>query len=266
MLENIGQSARELVVGYIEQGILSGDLKPGDKVMSERELAAHLGVCRGAVREGVSHLEGMGLVEFKRGVKGGTTIRKDGGLHLAHLFRLHLSLHGAAKSDVIEVRIALERATASFAATDVTDELITTLSELVDAMGQQADRAAFDELDTAFHHAIANHGGNGLLFDLTRAIRTTVADPIRKATDRIADWPAYQVLLTAEHRGIMEAIASGNPEHAAEVMEHHIRHAWEILPHAFADIYQPAVDMGQYQADHRPKARKNQDDEDEAAA
>ncbi|WP_336250086.1 FadR/GntR family transcriptional regulator [Stomatohabitans albus] len=231
MLKNIGQSAREIVVEYIEQGILSGELRPGQKVMSERELAAHLGVCRGAVREGVARLEGMGLVQFSRGVKGGTTIRRDGGLQLAHLFRLHLSLHGADKSDVMEVRIALERATAAFAANAVTTELIEDLTELVDAMGKQTDRAAFDDLDTRFHHRIANHGDNGLLFDLTRAIRTTVADPIRKATDRIEDWNAYQVLLTEEHRGIMQAIASGDPTQAADVMERHIRHAWEILPH-----------------------------------
>ena len=235
MLKNIGQSARDLVVEYFEQGILSGELRPGDKVMSERDLSNHLGVCRGAVREGIARLEGMGLVEFRRGVKGGTAIRHDSGLHLAQLFRLHLSLHGADKSDVIEVRIALERATSAFAAQHLTKELIAELTELVDAMAQETDRAAFDSLDTAFHHTIANHGGNGLLFDLTRAIRTTVAVPIRKATDRIADWQAYQAHLTEEHRGILKAIASGDPTQAADVMERHIRHAWDILPHDFTN-------------------------------
>lgn len=231
MLNDIGQSARDLVVEYFEQGILSGDLKPGDKAMSERELATHLGVCRGAVREGVARLEGMGLVEFRRGVKGGTQIRHDGGLQLARLFRLHLSLHGADKSDVIEVRIALERATAAFAAMAVNDELIAELTKIVDAMGLQTDRAAFDALDTAFHHTIANNGGNGLLVDLTRAIRTTVADPIRRATERIENWEEYRALLTEEHRGILNAIASGDPQEAAEAMDSHIRRAWAILPH-----------------------------------
>lgn len=245
MLKNIGQSARDLVVEYFEQGILSGELKPGDKVMSERELSSHLGVCRGAVREGVAQLEGMGLVEFRRGVKGGTAIRHDGGLQLARLFRLHLSLHGADKSDVIEVRIALERATSAYAAMDVTDELIADLTKIVDAMGLQTDRAAFDSLDTAFHLTIANQGGNGLLADLTRAIRTTVADPIRRATDRIEDWEEYRALLTEEHRGILNAIASGEPQKAAEAMDQHIRHAWEILPHDLGKLEELRIPLGE---------------------
>lgn len=245
MVKNIGQSARELVVEYFEQGILSGELKPGDKVMSERDLAMHLGVCRGAVREGVARLEGMGLVEFSRGVKGGTAIRHDSGLHLARLFRLHLSLHGADKSDVIEVRIALERATTTIAANNPTEALITELTELVDAMSTQYDRAAFEALDTAFHHAIANHGGNGLLFDLTRAIRTTVSDPIRRATDHIEDWKAYQEMLTEEHCGILMAIASRNSQYAAEVMEAHIRHAWAILPHDLGKPEELRIPLGE---------------------
>lgn len=235
MIKNIGQSARDQVVEFIEKGILTGALGPGDKVMSERDLAAHLGVCRGAVREGVARLEGMGLVQFRRGVKGGTEIRQDSGLHLAHLFRIHLSLHGAGKSDVIEIRIALERATAAYAASKVDDALIERLNGIVASMAQQADRAAFDDLDTTFHHTIANHGGNGLLADLTRAIRTTVADPIRRATDHIEDWQAYKVLLTGEHQLIVDAIASGDGNRAADAMEDHIRRAWDVLPHNLAE-------------------------------
>ena len=88
----------------------------------------------------------------------------------------------------------------------------------------------FNRLDTDYHVGIAELGGNQLVIVLTTAVRQALAVPIREASLRLADYPAFRRDLIRQHRRIFEAIASRNAARAADVIEEHIRYAYTILP------------------------------------
>ena len=90
--------------------------------------------------------------------------------------------------------------------------------------------AEFSPLDTGFHVLIAEVSENTLISDLTRAVREALLRPIARASTRMADWPAFRDGLNEQHRRIFAAIQAGDPDAAADLMEHHIRHAYSILP------------------------------------
>src|ERR1700751_6075909 len=129
----IVQSSRlyEQIVEQIEQSVQKGDLKPGDQLPAERELAEQFGVSRTAVREAVKALREKGLVEAYPGrgtfITNGTppSIRKSLG-----------GMMGADKQDgtvqLVEVREILEPEIASLAASRADDEAIRALREPVE--------------------------------------------------------------------------------------------------------------------------------------
>jgi GntR family transcriptional repressor for pyruvate dehydrogenase complex len=82
---------------------------------------------------------------------------------------------------------------------------------------------AWGELDTEFHVAIAEAGGNQLVADMTTAIRGAVRPQILDAIGRIEDWPALAADLRAQHRSVFDAIARGDAEAASDAVETHIR-------------------------------------------
>ena len=84
-------------------------------------------------------------------------------------------------------------------------------------------------MDTDFHIALAETGGNRLTRDLTAAIREVIQVPIQVAENRIADWTRLRQALIHEHNGIYEAISAGQPNLAMERAETHIRNAYARL-------------------------------------
>lgn len=96
-------------------------------------------------------------------------------------------------------------------------------------MTEVTDAALFNELDTAFHVAIAGLGANRLIRDMTIAIREAVATPILNAEERLGDWETLRRRLVAEHGLIQRAIADHDGPGAADLCEAHIRGAHRVL-------------------------------------
>ncbi|MDP2778208.1 MAG: FadR/GntR family transcriptional regulator, partial [Anaerolineales bacterium] len=145
----------EQIVSQIEQRIEAGDLKVGDQLPSERELAEQFAVSRTAVREAVKALRQKGLVEIRPGrgtfITNGTTdsIRNSLGL---------LMIFGGKDGSInlVEVREILEPEIAALAATRITNEYIAVMQEAVEVMDRAlADVDVFVEADLDFHLALA---------------------------------------------------------------------------------------------------------------
>ncbi len=219
----------EVVLHHIEAGILDGTYRKGDHLPPERELATQLNVGRSAVREAMRVLETQGLITTSTGRGGGTRLMPTQGDALARIFRLHLAIAGTGMSDLIETRVALERASASTAARRASVHTLGALTALIAEMGKVATVDAFSELDTTFHVLIARAGRNDLVADLTVAIRESVREPIRAASLEMHDWETFRARLVADHARILAAILAGDADGAAEVMEAHIRAAYAVL-------------------------------------
>ncbi|MEU8034380.1 FadR/GntR family transcriptional regulator [Streptomyces sp. NPDC049099] len=216
----------ELVLARIEEQILAGNLRVGDRLPPERELVELLGVSRAAVREALRVLEAQGVLRSRVGTGPGsgsviTAMPSNG---LTQLLRLHLALANFPLQDVVEARATLERASARLAAGHASDEELTRIREPLVRMDDKAlAREQFNDYDTAFHVAIAEAGGNRLMADMTVAVRNAVRGTLLTAFHKIGDWEPIAARLRADHHAIYEAIAAGDVERAGDLVERHVR-------------------------------------------
>lgn len=225
--------AYEVVLRWVDERILSGDLAVGDHLPAERELARQLEVGRSAVREAMRTLQAQGVVRSFVGAGaagGGTVITAVPSGALSRVLRLHVALANFPVDDVIQVRIALECLSVGLAAQNATAEQLATLRDLLEAMDDSdLPREEFNDLDTAFHVAVAAAAGNLLARDLTSAIRESMRLPILDRFRRLDSWSGLVPKLRRDHEEIYAAVASGEANVAQQVMERHIRSAWRSL-------------------------------------
>jgi GntR family transcriptional regulator, transcriptional repressor for pyruvate dehydrogenase complex len=221
----------ELVLDSIETQIVSGALRAGERLPPERELAALLGVSRPAVREALRILEAQGVVRSQvgKGPDSGTTIDRVPRDALARLLRLHVALGSFELEDVVETRVALERSSVVLACRNAGPQNLARMRAALVAMDEpKIDLERFNQLDTDFHMALAEAGGNRLMSDVTGAIRESVRMPILASMSAMPQtgeegWPRVRDGLRADHHEIFAALEAGQAEQAADLLEAHIR-------------------------------------------
>lgn len=216
----------ELVVDRIEDQIMSGNLRVGDRLPAERDLASMLDVSRSAVREAIRVLQARGVLTSMvgNGPDSGTVIASSSSEALNRLLRLHVALTNFPIDHVVEARVMLERWSVRLAAAHAAPADLAGLRELLAEMDDEGiSRASFNDLDTAFHVAIANASGNSLVADLTRALREALRHALLTAFSESGEWEKLADGFRVEHRAIYESIASGDASKAADTVEAHIR-------------------------------------------
>lgn len=224
--------AHEAVMQRIEEQIFSGALTVGDRLPAEREFASMLGVSRAAVREAIRALEVQGVLSSSVGAgrDSGTVVTVSSSEALTRMLRLHVALASFPITDVIEARIALERYSARLAATEATDEDKAEMTRLLDIMKlPSTDRETFNDLDTQFHHRIAEAARNRLVADMTIAIRESMRIPILRAFHQSGSFDEIRERLLEGHDAVYQAILAGDANGASDLMEEHIREAYAEL-------------------------------------
>lgn len=215
----------EQVLAQIEEKILDGSLRPGQKLPSERELVSALGVSRTSVREALRALEAMGIIESRTGSgpDAGSVITAQSTGALTNLLRLHVALAQISLADLVEIRVQLEQNAARAAASTRTPEDITRLAGLIDAMRDTGQEyREFNILDAEFHVGISRISGNALAADLMTALRGAIESEMTAAFARLPDWQSVAESLVTEHEGILRAIEKGDGDQAAELVADHI--------------------------------------------
>src|SRR6202050_1503564 len=156
----------ELIVQQVEDSITKGQLKPGDQLPAERDLAQSFGVSRTAVREAVKTLREKGLVEAFSGR--GTFVTNGTSQAIRQSLDLMIRINQQEGSaHLAELRLVLEPEIAGLAASRIDGQLLGTMRETVAIMERNLqDREAYIEADLDFHLALAEAGGNSpiLLF------------------------------------------------------------------------------------------------------
>lgn len=215
----------EQVLQQVEEQILKGRLRPGDRLPPERQLAESLGVSRSAVREALRVLESMGVISASTGSgpSSGSIIVGEGTPALGTLLRLHLALSSYRQSELMEVRVQLERWAAKEAATRAEGEHLEELHDLVAQMRKSVDAPdRFNELDTAFHVGVATLSGNSLLATLMQALRDAVQREMVHVFATLEDSRSVMKALCEEHQAILAAIVASDPDRAALLVQQHI--------------------------------------------
>lgn len=215
----------EQVVAEIENRLIAGTLKAGDRLPPERQFAEALGVSRGAVREALRILEAIGVVEAGTGSgpTSGSVIVKDSIAGMAMVLRIHLQLASFTQEDLVEIRLLIEGLAARKTAECATGKVIATLRGRVEEMRGNHTTASYNDLDAAFHVAIVRASGNGLAAVLMAALRETLRQAMVTAFESLEDPVSTMKVLTDEHAAIVEAIAAGDGDKAAKLVTEHIR-------------------------------------------
>jgi GntR family transcriptional regulator, transcriptional repressor for pyruvate dehydrogenase complex len=214
----------EQVVAEIENRLISGSLKAGDRLPPERQLAEALGVSRGAVREALRILEAIGVVEAGTGSgpSSGSVIVKDSTAGMGMVLRIHLQLASFTSDDLVETRLMLERLACRKAASIASSDDVANLRVLITEMRGTHTTASYNDLDAAFHVGIAQISGNGLISALMAALREALRQAMVSAFERLEDPVSTMETLTNEHEAIVDAIAAGDGGAAAELVAQHI--------------------------------------------
>lgn len=216
----------ELVLNRIEEQILSGELRVGDRLPPERDLASLLGVSRAAVREAIRTLQAQGVLQSTvgNGPESGTFVSASSSHALTRLLRVHVGLANFPVLDLVEARVMLERWSTRLAAANARPEDLDRLRGLLDRMNEpDVSMADYNDYDTQFHVAVAEAGGNRLVADLTRAVRESLRYYLLNAFEDSTDWDDLVTQLRAEHGRLFGLIAAGDGVGAADAVEAHVR-------------------------------------------
>jgi GntR family transcriptional regulator, transcriptional repressor for pyruvate dehydrogenase complex len=211
--------ATEQAVAAIMAMLTSGELGPGDRLPTERELALRLGMSRSTVREAIRGLEMMRVLDVRHGE----------GIFITSLEpRLLLEVTGVAMQlmrdhdvlEMFELRAILEGAAAALASARLTDDHRQTLRTRLADLEAATTVEALLEADIAFHAAIAAVTGNAVMESLLAmfAARTYRARYLNAGLD------LEQALRNARaaHRHIFEAVVSRDSEAARAVASAHV--------------------------------------------
>jgi GntR family transcriptional repressor for pyruvate dehydrogenase complex len=215
----------EEIVEQIRQLMKGGELKPGDKLMSERELAERLQVSRPSVREAIRSLEMMGFVEIRRG--DGTFVR-DTNTDIIRPLAMFLAVEKSSLLEMFEVRRIFETATARMAAERASDEEVDEIHKALEGMiasfnAQDSERG--EEYDIAFHYGIADATHNALLSRLFRTISGEFSRSVSVARRRLYVDEVNPQKLIEQHRRIYKSIKSHDPDGASAAMLTHLTYA-----------------------------------------
>lgn len=217
------QRLYEQIVQQVQELVRTGQLSPGGQLPSERELSEQLGVSRAAVREALSAMELMGLLEVRPGE--GTFIRKID--HEALIRPLAMVLAVAHDEtlgrEILEVRKALEAESAALAALRAEPDDVEAIAQALREMEANLQVGATgDEADWNFHLAVARGAGNGLLLRLMLTLSDILRESVRDYRRQLARIPGRIEQILEEHRAVYEAIRNRDPEAARRNMLAHL--------------------------------------------
>jgi GntR family transcriptional repressor for pyruvate dehydrogenase complex len=203
------------IAGRIQQQILDGSLQPGEQLPSQRALSEQFGVSRASLREALSVLETLGLIDIRAGL--GVFVCDGHARGAAWRFA-----EAASARDVYEARLALETEATALAAARIDEIELERLKSLVadmDAAQRRSDIVAVAVADAAFHDALVDAARNPLIASMYRSARDLMVE-----TQRAPMANRHTLAETLrEHRAILSALAVRDAETSAEAMRRHIK-------------------------------------------
>ena len=241
----------EEAVDQIADKIRTGDLVPGDRLPSERHLAAQMQISRPTVREAVKMLADAGVLEVRRGQTGGIFVRSE--LVPRDLLRSSWEVRVSEVSGVLEARRLIEPRVAQLAAVHADEEDFAAMRSTIE---RKRDLAAkpdflrhedlFLQLDLQFHLVIARATGNSTIVALMRSLfrRLEIARDMAVHAPTVPDWviDIHERTLDAVRAADFEAIDAVMDEHLAQLEQIWERETGRGLVRPLPDFLQPVAE------------------------
>jgi GntR family transcriptional regulator, transcriptional repressor for pyruvate dehydrogenase complex len=215
-------------ISKIKEMIVSGALRPGDRLPKEADLAERLGLSRNSLREAVKALSMIRVLDVRQG--DGTYVTSLEPHLLLDLLGFVVDFHtDDAVMHFLEVRRLLEPAATALAAQRMSADDVEKLQSVLDELGPEPSIEALVANDLEFHRRIAAGAGNPVL--------SSLLDGISGPTTRARIWRGLTQQGAAErtreqHQAIVDAIAAGQPDLARSWATVHVAGVEEWLRRA----------------------------------
>jgi GntR family transcriptional repressor for pyruvate dehydrogenase complex len=213
-------STAEVVLGRIRRMIEAGELKPGDRLPAERDLAERFKMSRGSLRAALHSIAGMGLIQFRHGsgtyITDGPPVLSEGPLSLL------ARLHGFTDDEMFEARRQLEVGIAGLAAERAAPAHLERMRADIDGMAQALDDPQkYLVHDVDFHRGVAAASNNPILGALVEMVSAALYRHRRETVSHARDLRGSLSM----HKRIFRAIASGDQARARDAMNLHLMQA-----------------------------------------
>ena len=215
----------QAVLARIEADLAAGRLDVGGRLPGERVLAERYAVSRASVREAIKVLEAMGLIRTAAGSgpEAGAVVISDPAAPIGAALRWHLASRHLPVTDLVGARVLIETWAVTAAAAAAPDADLAPARDLLQAMESESLTAAeFLALDARFHVTLAGLAGNAVIAAIMGALREGIQAYVTAAVGLLDDWPAMVSRLRAEHAAVLDAVAAGHGDLAAQEVSAHI--------------------------------------------
>ncbi len=216
--EIVIEKPHDKIIVQIRELISSGQLKPGDKLPSERMMSERLGVGRTHVRDAIQKLEFYGIL--KTLPQSGTVVSGIGITALEGLITDVLKLEGNDFHSLVETRVILEINSAYYAAARRTDDDLFELSKALKSYEKavKSGDSGIDQ-DLLFHLKIAESSKNSVLKSLMMIVTPDILNSFKKNNVCGGDRPLKAL---EEHYTILGFIKAGKADLAKAAMQEHL--------------------------------------------
>lgn len=208
----------EEIVEQLKEMISNGELKPGQKLPSERDMAESLGVSRASVREALTTLEAIGILDIRPGE--GTFVRETSVSATFAPLAMVLEMEQNPGGQLMEVRRVLETEMAALAAQRATEEDLNNIQTILNHMKTAKTISQAVEADLRFHFSIAEATHNTILLRIMNTVADLMHNTFRVQREELFADNGAEII--SEHEAIYNAIRDRNSETAKSKMLQHI--------------------------------------------
>ena len=217
MTKNSTTMEYQKAIDYIFQMIKDGKLIVGSKIPSERDIAEMLGIGRNSIREAISILRGMGLIESVHG--SGNYIAKDSGRTIWHIVSVMLALGSISMKDIMEYRRVMAKSVIELIFQNgFADEYKEHLERIVDEMNSASEKKLV-MLDQEFHITLIRATKNPLFIIVMEAIAEVCHESMSKVIEESDKETEKKFLMI--HRKICNSIIEKDEEACLKYMKEH---------------------------------------------
>ena len=218
-------NAVEQVYDQMQNLIIDGTWKPGDKLPSENELASAFGISRMTVRQAMQKLKALGLIETRTG--SGSYVREVSPEDSLNDLIPLMYLSKPSQTHVFQFREMIESESVRIATQKATADDLKQIESLLKKMKKAADKGnelEFSKYDLGYHLAIVNITGNPMIIKAYDILHGVLAESMNSVIDKMKFAPALDF-----HTKILDAMKAKDDDLAEQLMHEHIKENYKYF-------------------------------------
>jgi GntR family transcriptional repressor for pyruvate dehydrogenase complex len=220
--ENVKEKPYQLVIDHVREEVLHGNLRPGDRLPGERELAEQLGVSRNSVREGLRILENMGITSSQHGA--GHYISLNFDEPMTETLSLIYTMKGMGRDDLTQFRYCLEREAMHLAVDYASEQQKIMIGKHLEALLRAETEKDRYEHDMALHMTLIEASRNDYLITTYRALTNVIEDHIPVYRGKIIEGMKSNHKLEDTHRMLVLGVVNSDLRTGLEGLSRHFEY------------------------------------------